>query len=260
MTKFHVNPETGNPNICKATKKCRFGDDADHYESKKEARDAYESSMMKQTVDRNKELKKRKKIIGPSMDEIAAGLETPAGFSRLDSEEGPYYEGDSPFKVITLEGDGITIKVNLNGSDEDYFIGDGHVSFESSKGTRTFDRYGVEDSFYIENPPKWANTNKKPVDIVGETNATIRDFIDRKVPEARARIDSKETVPGLGLLVGDSQKKALLSKGTLSLTPSGFGTGYTFSTTPRRYGKPATAEQKKFFGASELWVETFDCD
>lgn len=40
--KYHINPETGNPGRCTAKKQCRFGGEAAHYSSEKEARDAYE--------------------------------------------------------------------------------------------------------------------------------------------------------------------------------------------------------------------------
>ena len=43
---YHINPETGNPGLCKATKSCPFGDiDKDHYASQDEARKAYESQQ-----------------------------------------------------------------------------------------------------------------------------------------------------------------------------------------------------------------------
>lgn len=42
MSKFHVNPSTGNPGRCFALKKCRFGGDDEHYASKELAALAYE--------------------------------------------------------------------------------------------------------------------------------------------------------------------------------------------------------------------------
>lgn len=49
--KFHINPETGNPNKCVAKPgNCRFGEDTNHYTSKDEARTAYESSMSGSTL------------------------------------------------------------------------------------------------------------------------------------------------------------------------------------------------------------------
>lgn len=48
MSKFHVNPNTGNTGTCKAKRSCPFGDlEKDHYDSKAEARAAYEKKMEK---------------------------------------------------------------------------------------------------------------------------------------------------------------------------------------------------------------------
>jgi hypothetical protein len=46
MSKYHINPETGNPNKCTAKPgNCRFGSDSNHYESKEIAREKYEEHM-----------------------------------------------------------------------------------------------------------------------------------------------------------------------------------------------------------------------
>ena len=45
MAKYHVNPETGNANVCRARKNCPFGGDEAHYPTKEAARQAYELSM-----------------------------------------------------------------------------------------------------------------------------------------------------------------------------------------------------------------------
>ena len=47
MARYHINPRTGNPGICRAKKSCPFGDLATaHYSSKTEARRAYEAAMV----------------------------------------------------------------------------------------------------------------------------------------------------------------------------------------------------------------------
>jgi len=44
MSTYHINPKTGNPGICHAEKgRCPFGSSEEHYESKSEARAAYEA-------------------------------------------------------------------------------------------------------------------------------------------------------------------------------------------------------------------------
>lgn len=45
MDRFHVNPETGTPTKCSAEIKCKFSETSGHYDSKDEARAAYEASM-----------------------------------------------------------------------------------------------------------------------------------------------------------------------------------------------------------------------
>lgn len=42
---YHVNPETGNPNVCRAKKRCPFGGETAHWTSAAEARTAYERQV-----------------------------------------------------------------------------------------------------------------------------------------------------------------------------------------------------------------------
>ena len=49
--KYHINPETGNPNKCYAKQgRCPFGSDENHFPTKAEARSAYEGKMAEQAV------------------------------------------------------------------------------------------------------------------------------------------------------------------------------------------------------------------
>lgn len=41
MTRYHLNPETGNPGICVALQRCRYGEATPHYDSQEAARAAY---------------------------------------------------------------------------------------------------------------------------------------------------------------------------------------------------------------------------
>jgi hypothetical protein len=45
MARYHINPKTGNPGICRAKEQCPFGDASNHYDSKEEAHKAYEQSQ-----------------------------------------------------------------------------------------------------------------------------------------------------------------------------------------------------------------------
>ena len=297
MSKYHISLTTGRPNKCYAEKRpCPIGGADEHYGSKEEAQQAYEARMSASTVApaqkknrsaedliaewkevrkertdeawaRARELEEELKVAmpaPPTPQEMMANITTPAGFTRTEGTWPGYVWGNQPPKnlpQLTLEGDGITIQINFGDDKEGYMLADGHVSFTSEQGTRTFDRRGVDDSFYIDNPRKQFSLE----DPTRDTNATIQDFIDRKVPEARARIAGSEQVPGLnGRLATKAQKQQLLDKGTLDLYPSGFGTGYHFMTSAAWANQPGvregSEEQKRFFGVKNLWVSTFDCD
>lgn len=45
MAKYHINPRTGNPGICRARLQCRFGGAGSHFATKEEARADYEDSQ-----------------------------------------------------------------------------------------------------------------------------------------------------------------------------------------------------------------------
>lgn len=53
MPRYHINPETGRPNVCNAKTQCRFavdGKEPEHYASKDEARKGYELSQVNETI------------------------------------------------------------------------------------------------------------------------------------------------------------------------------------------------------------------
>lgn len=77
MARYHINPETGRPNQCTAKVQCRFGSEAQHFDSKESARAGYEKQMEGQTVSGS--LKKTSKTpvapTGFSYTEVAAASE-----------------------------------------------------------------------------------------------------------------------------------------------------------------------------------------
>lgn len=197
----------------------------------------------------------------PTAAEMMPKIATPEGFTRTETQWDAGSWGNQPpnmQSLLRLEGDGIKIEINfLEGDANAYDLGTGHVSFTSSQGTRTFDRRGVEDSFYVFNPSR----NYSTADPTEGLNTTIQDFIDRKVPESRARIDGQEPTPGLhGRLVSEDQKQMLRDGKPLQLMPSGFGIGYGLSQNWHEGAREGSDEQKRFFGVKTLWISEFDCD
>lgn len=188
-----------------------------------------------------------------------AALATPTGMTKDVGRSAPEWGEKKGHPQVTFTGDGIEIKVGGLAITDDGWA-DGHTSFTTSKGQRTFDRTGVEDSFYVD-----------AKDTVKSVNAKIAEQITR-VAESRARLARSETVPGLP---GDwsvtperraEVGSALRTGGYHNFTPSGFGIGYCVTTRrPRdmRYGGGGMLPlvTSKFFGLTKpLYYTTLDCD
>jgi hypothetical protein len=96
----------------------------------------------------------------PSEARMIREILTPEGFERELRTE-PKDQWHPAYKVLTFSNETITIEIHFYGGTaaqrrESYMLASGHVSFKTPDGgTRTFDRYGVEDSFYIDNPNKF---------------------------------------------------------------------------------------------------------
>ena len=70
MTRYHVNPETGRPNICRAKIRCDFavdGQEPPHFESKADAK-AYGESLLKEEHGATATLSKKKTDKGSAVD------------------------------------------------------------------------------------------------------------------------------------------------------------------------------------------------
>jgi hypothetical protein len=130
----------------------------------------------------------------------------------------------------------------------------GHTAFKTETGWwATFDRRGIEDSFYLGN--------------YGDSPAEVSRVIQEQLVKIEA---SKETskkmvkIPGFGYSVHQDQlealKKKLASGQSHNFMPSGMGTGHRVSTKRSRYATKMPAETAKFFGVTALYDETFDHD
>lgn len=120
-------------------------------------------------------------------------------------------------------------------------------------GWLSFDRTGVCDSF----SSPWRGELPDPATVIEEQI--------RRVKEHRERTANYISVPVLGYRIApetrDEYSKKLKAGGTVSFTPAGFGQGH-YLTARRKYhySTRAAKELAEFFGLTELWLETFDCD
>lgn len=197
----------------------------------------------------------------PTARAIIKGIATPEGFTRTE-EVVPADRGYPAYRQLTLESEDVKIWITF-GPDSDrheaWIFGSGHVEFDTSEGRRSFDRYGVEDSFYIDGPK--SSTVDSPAD---QANEAIRHALQERIPEVRARLARSVSVPGIPFMLTPEGKEQVASmlreRGTYSFMPSGFGTGYELSTRANGWGGRATKATEEFFGVGPLWVSTFDAD
>lgn len=134
--------------------------------------------------------------------------------------------------------------------------GDGETRFRAQGTWRTFERRGIESSFY------WIGWDGEIRDI-GEL---VVEQIKR-CEERIAYYSTALTIPEVGSTVQPDRlpqlKLTLKKECMLTFPPSGMGTGHIVHTKrPRQtWGvRRATQELEKFFGIEGLWITTFDAD
>jgi hypothetical protein len=252
----------------------------------------------------------------PTPKAIMKDIVTPAGFTRTETSTDKLdsFRGyDQKWPVLVLESPDTRIEIWFSPANTgSWDLGSGHVWFDTAHGRRSFDRYGVDDSFHVPNPARSGGPYEprhddivevdghlaKVTEVTGrerwpitvshdgtveaftkrrfashggryasagaQTNESIREVIEERIPEARARIDRSESIPGIPFMVTPESKAqitAKLKKGEQhSFMPSGFGTGYVLHARRSPGAKAATKKTCDFFGVSPLWVSTFDAD
>jgi hypothetical protein len=104
-------------------------------------------------------------------------------------------------------------------------------------------------------------------ELYGHVYATLVSLLSGEYERclaARQRRATSVQVPGLPFRVQPdwfAQSATKLRDGlTVTLTPAGFGTGYTLSTNGRSRGHRASAELETYLGVGPVLVETFDHD
>lgn len=129
----------------------------------------------------------------------------------------------------------------------------GTTEFVGDQGSwRTFDRRGVEDSFYTGSLRDPAEVVKEQLERIEKSREVGKQMIS--VPNFGWRVH-RDALPKI--------KEKLRNGGSHFFTPSGFGTGYRVSVRrpSHRYGvEKLSAETAAFFDVPVLWAESVDCD
>ncbi len=219
----------------------------------------------------------------PAVQAFIDGIETPPGWSKTvgdgwhdgfsaerSSWSGQPWWRETRWALLTNEDDSIRIAVDVNNGPEMHaprgqtpggrrkraralISGSGHTAYKDESGTwRTFDRRGVDDSFYLG---AYGDN---------DVNLVVQKQIER-VASARERSKQMVQIPGFGFRIHQDQveavKKKLQSGGSHTFTPAGFGTGHRLSTKrTASWSKPLPPETAEFFGVRQLWDEHFDHD
>jgi len=203
--------------------------------------------------------------ITKAMRTFAAKIVAPEGFTREERDDhysnGQQYDGWHKMLgtlTVMLKSDDVVITFAIEdtvdwASKKKALRYNGHTNFKTEKGWRSFDRLGVEDSFYSP----W-NSKELP-----DPATVIAEQLERIV-KAKAADAERVDIPGLPYRINEAGRKersqALKTRGCTTFTPSGFGTGHTVTTKKTRYGKPLPKATADFFGVQALYVETFDHD
>jgi hypothetical protein len=154
-----------------------------------------------------------------------------------------------------IRGDrGIPIKALKPYLGKSIIVWSGHVNYTHNGSTFSYDRLGVEDSFY--NGHRY---DKSPNEQITEQLARIE--------ESRGRIDNSVRVPSPidRLIDKDRLEKTRIEFKTkknaaYSSHPGGFGTMYTVMKQSSRFSNRAPKEIEEFFGYSPLYIHTDEMD
>lgn len=180
-----------------------------------------------------------------------------SGFEKVISDSNVTFRGDGIEMRIEFwpDWDALDYKGKRQRVDNWTIAASGHTNFSTERGQRTFDRVGVDDSFYV-NP--------------GDTADTLREKLVEqitRVAASRERLARSEAVPGLpgGWVVTPERRaeigKVLASGRGYDFRPAGFGIGYHISTHRLAFGQPLPRATADFFGIDRpLFFETMDCD
>lgn len=205
-----------------------------------------------------KKYRPRKSTIENLKNKLITSLATPHNFVMTVSSEVPYNEPG--LFTVTIRSEAIKIELDVNfDSKHSYYLADGHVHFDAGKhGWRSFDRYGVESSFYINTP----KSEKEVKTFVQDVNKKILEQIVRAA-DAIKGYQNRIQVPGTQFTVTPEGKAEIVEKlrdgQRHTFYPSGFGSSLTLSTFLNNYSTKNDA-LAEFFGVPMIFVERRDND
>ena len=187
-------------------------------------------------------------------------LTIPQGFTKEEDLEWPdkiWMSGPS----LTLRSSEEEIEFIFRFSEFENILSiTGTTRFKSAGVWYSFDRIGVDSSFYLAEDGDWEEPFEK-------VNEVLKKQFER-IAQSRERLERSKPVPGIGFMLTPERiekiSRTLKAGGTETLMPSGFGTGYQLIGKKVRAGQwgPQIASKalKDFFKVPVLYVQSFDAD
>lgn len=170
-------------------------------------------------------------------------------------------------KSVKQKSDDIEVEVTLMADGHAYVSG--HTRFKIASGKwLTFDRSGIEDSFYPTKYVAKSESNGYEGSVVVMTPSELHALVLEQIVKAKAFIERHKTmidVPGLPFRLTPDRlaehKQALKAGKHVTLLPGGMGTGYDLSTKKTsRYSRVAKPETARFFEVQTLYMDMIDHD
>lgn len=181
-------------------------------------------------------------------------MTAPDGFTQSMRED---RFGRMTCEYIVFKSDDVVVEFGLGEKDKEWEAlpspcgMSGTVNFKVHGKWYTFDRPGIEQSFY------------------DDFRADPQAILEAQIVRARAEIErmSKSTyvqVPGTQITLEATHKKKIsddlkAGKGA-QITPAGMGIGYALSTKKQSQWSHPVPAMAKFFGVTKLYADTLDCD
>jgi hypothetical protein len=208
------------------------------------------------------------------LEKFFATIKTPEGYERTcampeANKEYSMWE-DYETGVLTIKGEDVEIIFRASFYKNKLDI-TGTTNFKEDSSWYTFDRRGIEDSFYMEQYSAEEVKSKKKrgwYDPECDTKNGGQAMLDIQIKRAKDRITEMIgmlTVPHYGHRITEERKEEIRKKilnGGHTFAPSGMGTAYHVSTKRRsRFDSEVPAEVAKFFGIDKkLYAQHQDWD
>lgn len=210
-----------------------------------------------------KDLEKNLHTVDPAAKVTVDDVLNPSGWDvygagLLGSKDYPRPQVVHVEGTVDVDGEKVPYKILIDHGDKPdnskFSVGaDGHTTFQKpgSKGMSSFDRTGIEDSFYLDKKESATEKVRGEIERIKSSVRVSKTMVD--VPDTGYRVTPTRL---------EEMKSILRGKmGYVDLHPYGMGTGTRISArklTP--HDKPGSEKLAKALGQKRVYISTFEYD